>query len=59
MIEPTLADIGRHVTYTGKDGKTEQGVITSISNHYVFVRYGADVHSKATRRADLQWSNPC
>jgi hypothetical protein len=24
----------------------------------VFVRYGADLHSKATSRADLEWESP-
>ena len=27
---------------------TEEGVITSVNDHYVFVRYGADTGSKAT-----------
>jgi hypothetical protein len=59
MIEPSIEDVGRHVIYTDRPGgKVEQGVITSFSEHYVFVRYGADVHSKATRRIDLQWSEP-
>ena len=31
----------------------EEGVITSVTGAFVFVRYGADVHSKATRPEDL------
>jgi len=61
MIYPDIDDIGRHVIYIGErypGGKKEQGVITSFSKHYVFVRYGADVHSKATLREDLDWSDP-
>lgn len=61
MIEPTNEDIGRAVVYTGnrfEGGKIEQGIITSIGTHYVFVRYGADVTSKATMRSDLEWSEP-
>lgn len=61
MIEPTIDDIGRHVIYVGRNhygGKADQGVITSFSEHYVFVRYGAETHSKATRRVDLEWSEP-
>lgn len=61
MIEPVIEDIGRSVVYIGnryEGGSTEQGVITSISPHYVFVRYGADVTSKATMRSDLEWSEP-
>jgi hypothetical protein len=29
-------------------GPVEEGVITSVNDHYVFVRYGSDVHAKAT-----------
>ncbi|MDO8534108.1 MAG: hypothetical protein Q7S17_05125 [Xanthobacteraceae bacterium] len=59
MIDPTLADIGRLVVYTGNrypGGKLEEGVITSFSDTSVFVRYGADVHSKGTDRRDLEWA---
>ena len=59
MIDPTAEDVGRSVIYIGnrfEGGETEQGVITSLSEHYVFVRYGADAHSKATMRSDLEWS---
>ena len=58
MIEPTKDDIGRAVIYTGNrypGGKSEEGVITSFNDHAVFVRYGADKHSKGTSRADLEW----
>jgi hypothetical protein len=58
MIEPTVKDIGRAVRYTRVHNPSEpdEGIITSLSNHYVFVRYGSDVHSKATRRDDLEWA---
>ena len=58
MIEPTEADIGRKVVYTGNrypGGKLEEGVVTSFNSRSVFVRYGADVGSKATSRQDLEW----
>jgi hypothetical protein len=59
MIEPTDEDIGRAVAYTGHrrypGGTLEEGVITSFHDRAVFVRYGADKHSKATSRADLEW----
>jgi hypothetical protein len=58
MIEPTKADIGRTVVYTGNrypGGKIEEGVITSINGSTVFVRYGSDTGSKGTRREDLEW----
>ena len=58
MIEPTEADIGRLVIYK-KDwmepDEHEQGVITSISECFIFVRYGSDTHSKATYRKDLEF----
>lgn len=57
MIEPSIADIGRSVVYRGHHpgAKLEEGVITSFNDHYVFVRYGADKASKATKREDLEW----
>ena len=56
MIEPGLADIGRKVVYRDWSGHVvEDGVITSFNNACVFVRYGSDVHSKGTRREDLEW----
>ena len=58
MIKLTEKDIGRSVIYTGNrypGGKTEEGVITSLNDHSVFVRYGADKHSKGTSRSDLEW----
>jgi hypothetical protein len=59
MIEPTTNDIGRSVVYTGNrypGGKLVEGVITSFNDYSVFVRYGAEKHSKATSRADLEWA---
>jgi hypothetical protein len=61
MIYPEEDDIGRAVVYTGNrypGGKLEEGVITSFVRYSVFVRYGADKHSKATSRADLEWARP-
>lgn len=58
MIDPTEADIGRGVYYTGNrypGGKTEPGVITSFNNAVVFVRYDGKRHSQATSREDLEW----
>jgi hypothetical protein len=60
VIEPTDADIGRTVLYTGNrfvGGKTERGVITGFNHWTVFVRYGSDAHAKATNREDLEWEN--
>jgi hypothetical protein len=55
MIYPREDDIGRAVVYTGKAWRQARGVITSFTDRSVFVRYGADTHSKATSRADLEW----
>jgi hypothetical protein len=57
-VEPTSADIGRLVIYTGNTypgGKPEEGVITSFNERVVFVLYRGDLHSKATSPADLEW----
>lgn len=32
-------------------------MITSFNNYCVFVRYGADKHSKGTSRKDLDWAH--
>jgi len=58
MIEPTADDIGRWVVYTGNrfpGGELEYGIITAFNRIAVMVRYGADRHSKATDRRDLEW----
>lgn len=57
MIEPTKEDIGRAVIYVRGNPPFDEGVIMSMNEHYVFVRYGADAHAKATRREDLEWGN--
>lgn len=59
-INPTPADVGRAVLYTAAHpgAAPEEGVITSYNEHTVFVRYGADKHSKGTDRRDLQWVRP-
>lgn len=56
MIEPTEKDIGRKVVYRAAPFMApEEGVITSINNEFVFVRYGSNTTSAATRRKDLEW----
>jgi len=56
MIEPQETDIGRMVIYVGGFDE-EEGIITSFNDKYVFVRYGSEKDSKATRREDLIWAN--
>lgn len=61
MIDPTQADIGRAVTYTGNrypGGELEYGVITSFNDAAVFVRYDRKVQSEGTSRDDLEWQFP-
>lgn len=47
-IDEARSHIGNAVVYRPFGESVEQGVITSVNEHYVFVRYGADNHSKAT-----------
>ena len=56
MIEPTEADIGRHVIYHDLSGrKIEEGTISSFNERYVFVRYTTGSTAAATCREDLEW----
>lgn len=55
MIEPTEGDIGRAVVYRPAGGDLEDGIIRSFNDRFVFVQYKGDLHSKATRRNDLEW----
>lgn len=54
----TLAEakslIGEAVVYRPRGGPVEQGVVTSVGSSYVFVRYGGDETSKATRAEDIE-----
>ena len=52
-LEEARDHIGHGVLYSPCGGPVEEGVITSVNEHYVFVRFGADKASKATRAADL------
>lgn len=45
--------IGHGVVYRASHGRTEDGVITSVNDYWVFVRYATDRHSKATDPAAL------
>lgn len=57
MIDPRQGDEGRGVIYTAHDGHTERGVISSWSEHYVFVRYGLGSTAAATLRDQLSWEH--
>lgn len=60
----TAADAAKHigagVVYSPphEQGKREEGVITSANERFVFVRYGADKHSKATHPDNLDLLYP-
>jgi hypothetical protein len=55
MIDPKPEDIGRAVIYRSSGGdKIEEGVISSVNERYVFVRYGSST-SAATFRENLYW----
>lgn len=48
------------VVYLPPGGRREDGVITSVNERYVFVRYDGDTTSKATHPTDLVLlSEPC
>ena len=47
------AHIGDGVTYRAEGELAEDGVITSVSGRFVFVRYGTTRTSAATDPADL------
>mgnify|MGYP003416820137 CR=1 FL=1 len=46
--------VGQKVVYWPTTGRVEEGVITSVTPRYVFVRYGNDVGSKATAAEALE-----
>jgi len=53
-INEARASIGLLVIYRRKGQKPDEGVITSVNDRYVFVRYGSQVGSAATNPADLE-----
>jgi hypothetical protein len=52
-LDEARAHIGEAVAYRVAGELAEDGVITSVGNVAVFVRYEGDRHSKATDPADL------
>ena len=54
-LDEARAAIGRAVVYYPTVGKNEDGVITSVNDTFVFVRYGAAKQSAATRPEDLEF----
>ena len=55
-----LAHIGEPVIYRNVYGQAEQGVITSVGDRFVFVRYpGRAPHGIATHPLDLELLAGC
>ena len=53
-LDEARTRVGNGVVYRPRPGaKVEQGTVTSVGETFVFVRYGADTVSKATRPQDL------
>jgi hypothetical protein len=57
VINPTKNDIGRKVVYRMSPIAIDEGVITSFNDAFVFVRYGANTTSAATKREHLEWTS--
>lgn len=53
-IDEARASIGLLVIYRRPGQPLDEGVITSVSDRYVFVRYGSNTGSAATNPADLE-----
>jgi len=53
-LDEARASIGLLVVYRRLNKPLDEGVVTSVSDRYVFVRYGAQVGSAATNPADLE-----
>lgn len=53
------AEVDRKVVYTPFKGcnpkMLEEGIITSVNSRFVHVRYGSNVHSKATDASDIEY----
>lgn len=53
-LEQARRHVGAAVVYTVPHGLlTEDGIITSVNEKWVFVRYGRDRHAKATHPDNL------
>jgi len=58
-LEQAREHVGHGVVYQ-RPGRRywEQGMITSVNDHYVFVRYGSQAGSAATYPEDLELMAP-
>lgn len=53
-LDEARENIGASVVYIGAHDAREYGVISSVRQHFVFVRYGTDDYGKATYPEDLE-----
>lgn len=53
-LDEARALVGCGVVYTPGHGPREDGVITSVTDRFVFVRYAGDTTSKATAASDIE-----
>lgn len=53
-LDEAREKVGSGVVYSPGYGPKEDGVITSVNDRYVSVRYAGDQISKATRPEDLE-----
>lgn len=53
-LDEARASIGLLVVYRTEFCGPDEGVVTSVNDHYVLVRYSAHVGSQATDPADLE-----
>lgn len=54
-LDEARAHVGSGVVYEMRDGRNEDGVITSVNDRYVFVLYRGDRGSKATEVEHLRF----
>ena len=54
-LQDAAANVGRAVVYRHGPSAVEEGVITSVNDRWVFVRYGSDKNSKATLAQMLEF----
>ena len=58
-IEEARAHIGDGVVYTPAHGEPEDGVITSVNDRFVFVRYGSSRRARPPNREHCPYWPEC
>lgn len=52
-LEQAKQNIGNKVIYLKGTDRQEEGIISSVNENYVFVRYGGNCTAQATKPKDL------